>query len=26
MHPGTSFHNYWSNFIYDKYIKNQWSY
>ena len=23
MHPGTSFHNYWSNFIYDKYIKNQ---
>jgi hypothetical protein len=23
MHPGPSFHNYWSNFIYDKYIKNQ---
>lgn len=22
-HPGTSFHNYWSNFIYDKYITNQ---
>lgn len=23
LHPGISFHNYWSNFIYDKYIKNQ---
>jgi hypothetical protein len=23
MHPGPSFHDYWSNFIYDKYVKNQ---
>lgn len=23
MHPGTSFHNYWSKFIYDKYRENQ---
>jgi hypothetical protein len=26
MHPGTSFHNYWSKFIYDKYRENQWLY